>query len=112
MIAVRVVQVAIHQVVHVVPVRHRRMPAVRAMNVRVVVRGAVVGDAAAGIRVRDGEPMLVVVVLVGAVQMPVVEVAGVIPVSNRYVATVRSVDVGVVFVDGVCHGQILHQCVG
>ena len=104
-IPVGMMQVPFHQVIDVIPVRYGRMPAVRAMNVVVVVALAVVHDASVGVGVRDRYDMLVVMAFMGAVQVPVVQVPYMVPVSNGYVTAVRAVLVGVVFVDDVRHGS-------
>ena len=51
--------------------------------------------------------MLVVVVFMGAVEMPVVQVSHMVPVLNGYVTAVRAVFMGVVLVDGVGHDSLL-----
>jgi hypothetical protein len=100
------VQMPVHQIVHMVVVGHGGVPAVGPVDVGRVVAGAVVGDAPGGIRGRDGDDVLVVVALVGAVEMAVVEVPHMITVLDSRVAAVGSVDMGVVLVDGVFHAAV------
>lgn len=107
MIPVRMMQVPIDQVINVIAVRYGRMPAVRTMNVVCVMPLAVVGDATVGVRVRDRNDMLVVMVLMGAVEMPVMQVSHMVAVINGYVTTVGAVLMVVVLVDGVGHVSIL-----
>ena len=66
------VQVPVHQVTNVIAVRHGRMSAVRPVNVLRVVTIAVVRDTPVRVYVRDFDGMFVVVVFMGAVQVPVV----------------------------------------
>ena len=104
-IPVRMMQVPVHEVIDVIPVGYGRMPTVRAMNVVFVVALADVMNAPRRVDVRDRYNMLVVVAFMDAVQMPVVQVSHMVSVSYGYVTTVRTMLVGVVFVDGVGHGQ-------
>ncbi len=80
------------------------MSTVRAVNVVFIVALANVMNAPGGVGVRDRDDMLVVVAFLGAVQMPVVQVSHMVLVFYRYVTTVRTVFMGVVFMDGVGHG--------
>jgi hypothetical protein len=90
---VRGVPVAVVQVVDVVTVRHRDVPA--ALTVGVVVPVVpVVGDVPGGLA-------LIPVTVVDAVQVPVVGVVDVIDVRHRDVAAALAVGVGVVGVAGV-----------
>ena len=102
-IPVGMMQVPFHQVIDVIAVGHGRMTTVRAVNVIFVVALAVVSDASVGVGVRDRDDMFVVVVFMGAVQVPVVQISDVVPVLDGYVTAVRAVLVVVVFVDGVGH---------
>lgn len=103
MVTVDVVQVAIYQVVDVIAVGHLGVSAVGTVHVVRSVTFAAVGRASVGIRIGDGYAVLVVVILVGAVQVPVVEVPYVAVVHDGGVAAVRAVGVVVVLVDGVGH---------
>jgi hypothetical protein len=78
MVAVRVVQMPVDQVVGVVPVRHLLMAATRPVAMaRFVGDERVSGGAVGGIALVDGDRVLVDMVLVRVVQMPVVEVVDV-----------------------------------
>ncbi len=98
-------QVSVDQVIDVITMGYGRMPTARAMNVIFVVAFADVMNAPGGIGVRDRYNMLVVVAFVAAVQMPIVQVSHMVTVFYGYMTTVRTVLVGVVFVDGVGHGN-------
>ena len=105
-IAVRMVQMPIHQVVDVIAVRHRRVPAARSVHVARVVAGAVVRHASVGVGLRDLDAMLVVVIVVRAMQVPVVQVPHMISVPDGDVAAVGAMRVRVALVDLVVHGEV------
>ncbi len=100
---VRVVERAVHVVVHVVPVRDRRVS-----GVRVPFRARAL-DGRAGARPPpvDVEAVLVRVILVRGVQVPVVEVVRVIPVPDGLVAAALAVPVGVLSVLRAAHARIV-----
>ncbi len=100
---VRMVQVAVHEVVDVIPVRHGLVPTAGAVDVtRLMPVAGVLGRALGGVRVVDGDPVLVAVVAVGMVQVPLVQVVDVTLVTNRDVSAVLAVLV-IVLVDLVTH---------
>ena len=103
-VAVRMMQVPIHQIIDVIAVRHCRMPTVRAMDVVCVVAFAFVRDAPVRVGVRDLDDVLVVVVVMGAVKVPVVQVPHMVPMLYSNVTAVRPVLMVVVFVNLVGHG--------
>ncbi len=103
MVAVRMMQMPVYQVVDVIAVRHCGMTAIRAVHVIGVVALAVVRDASVRVRIRDLYDVLVVVVVVGAVQVPVVQVPHVVLMLDGYMTAVRAVFVGVILVDLVGH---------
>ena len=87
--AMGVVQVAVHQVIDVIPVGHRLVAAVRAVNVLLVMREAVVAwRAFLGIRRIHLNVVIVHVIAVRVVQVAIVKIVGVTIVLNRRVATV------------------------
>ncbi|MCH2097921.1 MAG: hypothetical protein MK142_05990, partial [Pseudomonadales bacterium] len=90
-ITVRVVQVAVDEVVDVIAVRYCLVAATRTVHVICLVTAAVVGPTTLRIRFADRDSMLVVVILVGAMQVAVVQVADVITVLNGGVAATGSV---------------------
>ena len=96
-VAVRVVQVAIDEVVNVVAMRHRFMTAAGAVNVPGFVAAAVVVGRA-GVRVggADGDAVFIDVVAVRVVQVAVVQVVNVAVVLDGGVAAARAVLVRVV----------------
>ena len=99
----RVMQVAIHQIICVLPVWHRFMTAVRAVNVaRGVAAATMLWGALGLICAIRGQLVFVDVILVDVVQMSIVEVVRVSVVPNGDVATVRAVDVCMPFVFGAC----------
>jgi len=105
MVAVRVMQVAVDQVIDMVAVGHRFMAAAGAVAVGLVVAVALVFRGAA-IRVfgADFQHMLVHVIAVGMVQMTVVQVINVILMADGHMAALRPVLMGMAFVNRVVVG--------
>jgi hypothetical protein len=92
MIAVRMVQPAVHEIVEMVTMRHRLMPAVWTVHVRA-------GDfrrALHGICGIDRDDMFVHVILVHVVEMAVVKVVHMAVMANRSVPAIRAMLVGVI----------------
>lgn len=109
-VAVRVVEAPIDEVVHVVPVRDRLVPAVRAVLVpiRMACRRRRV---ATGVGIVDREGVLVDMVLVRMVEVAIVEVVDVAVVDHGGVPAVRAVLVGVIAVDVMlAHGRTVRRC--
>lgn len=105
---VLVMQMAVHQVVHVIAVRHCFMAAVRSVRMCRIVAIAIVAIGAIRWVLRiDVELVFVNVTFVRVVQMAVVQVIGVAVVLNRCVAAVLAVLVRVVLVNDVLgiHGE-------
>ena len=103
---VSVMEVAVHQVVHVIAVRHGFVPAIGTVNVGgVVPLASVVRSAVRGVGPVDLETVLVHVVLVGMVQVAAVEVIDVVPVLDRDVTAVGAVGVIVVGMLFAAHRQ-------
>jgi hypothetical protein len=99
------VQVTIDEVVDVIPVRHRFVPATGAVDVIGGMAGArVVGRAVGWILVADRERVLVDVVVVDVVEVPVVQKVDVALVLDGGVPTAVAVGVGVVLVGLAGHG--------
>ncbi len=107
MVAVRMMQMPVYQVVDVIAVRHCGMTAIRAVHVIGVVALAVVRDASVRVRIRDLYDVLVIMVVVGAVKVPVVQVPNMVLVLDGYVAAVRPVLMVVILVDFVGHDSNL-----
>lgn len=99
MVAVRVMQMPVDQVIGVVPVRHPLMAAPRPVVVARFMPGArVPGGAVGGIALVDGDHVFVDVALVRVVQMPVVEVVDVVTVLKGGVPARGAMDVAVTVV--------------
>lgn len=87
MVTVRMVQMAIHQVVHMIAMRHRLMATARSMHMIWRMSGAVmVGRAAIGILRVHRQTVLVHVVAVHVMQMAVMQIVDMALVPNRCVA--------------------------
>jgi hypothetical protein len=92
MIAVRMVQVAVDQIIDVVAMRHLWMSAVRTVSVCAVdLRRAL-----RGIGRVDGDHMFIDVIFVHMMQMAVVKIVDMISMVDRGVPTTRTVLVGVI----------------
>ncbi len=103
-LAVRVMEMPVHQIVDVIPVRHGLVTAIRAVDVRGVMPLArVIRGAFRGVRPADLEPVLIHVIPVGMVQVAVVQVVHVVVVLDGHVAAVRAVLVIVVAVFLAAH---------
>jgi hypothetical protein len=95
--AVGVMQVPVDEVVDVVAMGHSLVPAIGAMNVGRIVRGAGVSGGA-GVRVLGGhvEVMFVVVVVVMVVHVAVMQIVGMVAVENGGVSASGPVNMDVV----------------
>ena len=101
MVAVRVVQVAVDQVVDVVTVRDGFVAATGAMDVAGLVAAAfVLGRAAVGVGGRDGDHVLVDVVAMRMVQVAVVQVVDMTVMPDGRVAAAGAMGVVMVGVMG------------
>ena len=105
-VAVGVVQVTIHQIVDMVAVGDGFVTTVWPMDMLRVVTATTVGRRACGrVGTRDGDRMLIDVIIVGMVQVPVMKVVDMTIVDNGLMAAVRTVNVRVCFVDlAISHG--------
>jgi hypothetical protein len=111
-IAVRMVQVAIDEIIDVVPMRHGFVTARRAVNVaRLMAATVVIRSALVGIFRIDRERMLVDVIAVHVMQMAVVQIVDMIVVLDRRMPTVRAVLMVVIgvmrFAAGGAHAVLL-----
>lgn len=106
---VRMMQMAVYQVIHVVAVRHRFMAAARAVHVLGIVTAAsVAARARRRIGSRDFNHVLVIVAIVRMMQMAVVQVVHVVAVLHGRMSAVGAVFVSVV---GVCvAGHFIFLC--
>jgi hypothetical protein len=97
MIAVRVMQVTIHQIIGVIAVRHRLVPASRPMHVPRRMSGTpMLRRAAVGIARRDLDHVLVDVIAVGMMQVTVVKIVHMVAVPNGLMAAIGTVLVRVI----------------
>ena len=97
MVAMRMMQVALYQVVDMVAMGHPFMAAIRTMNVPFIVTGAVmVSRASVGIRCVHFEHVLIDMIPVHMVQVPVMQVVDVPVMADGLVPAVRPVLVRVV----------------
>jgi hypothetical protein len=107
MVTVRMMQVAIDEIVDVIAVRHRLVPATGSMHVTGLVPGAaMLGRTTIGIAVGNLDHMLVDMVAVRMMQMPVVQIVDVTVVADGYVAAVGTMLMRVVRMLGIrtrCH---------
>jgi hypothetical protein len=88
-IAMWVMEMPTHEVVYVISVRHRLMPATRTVYMGCLVAGTpMLGCASFGICCRNLDHVLFDVVFIDVVKMPVVEIVDMISVADRYVATI------------------------
>ena len=99
MIPVGMMQVPIHQIVHVVAVRHGLVPASGAMLVACLVGTApVIGGAVSRVRTADRQLVFIHVVRVGMMEMAIVQVVGMPLVAHGLVTAVCPVHVSVTLV--------------
>jgi hypothetical protein len=83
MVAMRVMQVAVDEIIDVIPVRHGGMAAAWAMNVAGRMRAAtVIRRAGRGVRPRHFQDVLLHLAAVGIMQVAVVEIVHVVSVLN------------------------------
>lgn len=106
---VGVVQVAVHQIVHVVAVRHGRVATIGAMLMRGIVPGAIVRGAIGRIGRADFQGALVVVPVMRTVEVSVVQIVDVVAVLHRRVAAAGAVGMVVLFVYVVAHRRFSVQ---
>ncbi len=103
--AVGVVEVAVHEVVHVVAVRHGFVSASGAvLVVRIVGAAGVIGRAVSRVRAADRQEVLVHVVGVGMMEVAVVQVVGVAVMAHGQVTAAFPVNVLVAVVTIAGHG--------
>lgn len=92
MVSMRMMEVAVDEIVHMISMGHGRMPAILAMDVLRIVPGCMLRGATGWIRRGDGQGMFyhgTVGVLV--VQMAIVEIVDVVAVLDARVTTVGAV---------------------
>jgi hypothetical protein len=97
-VAVRMMQVILHHVIDVVSVRNLRMAAVWTVDVFAAVRAALMlWGTSCRVRGTDWDRVLVDVIVVGMVEVSIVQIIDVITVLNRWVTTTRAMLVSVSF---------------
>lgn len=102
MVSVRMMQMPIDEIVDVIAVRHRVVPASRPVHVpRLVPATTVLRRAAVGIALRHLDHVLVDVILVRVMQMTVVQIVDVIAVPHGGVSAAGPVLVRVIGVVGM-----------
>ena len=92
MIAVRMMQAPVHEVIDMVAMRNGFVSAIRPVRVR----AAGLGSAVHGIGGVDGDDMLVDMILVHVVQVPVMQIIHMPLVANRDVSAVWAVPMAVI----------------
>jgi len=96
-VAMREMQVAIDQVIHMVAVRDHLMPTAGSVDVVGVVAGAAMGRGTdGGIGFADRNHMLIDMVAVGEVQVAIVQIIDVAIVTNGGMAAIWTVLVGMI----------------
>ncbi len=101
---VGMVKMTVHQIIDVVTVRHGFVPASGAVLVACLMgTTGVIGRAVSRVRRADREAVLIRVVLVGMMEMPIVQVIGVIRMAHGHMTAVFLVNVLVVFVSFAGH---------
>jgi hypothetical protein len=108
MVAMGVMQVAIHQIVNMVSVWHPLMPATRAMNViRCVSCAGMVRRASIRIGVRHLNLVLINMILVRMMQVAIVQIINVTVVLNSRMTTIWAMLMRVVLMDIAAHLSLL-----
>jgi hypothetical protein len=111
MVAVRMMQMSVDEIVGVIPVRHRFVTAARTMPMRRIMSAAtVVGRAAIGVGCAHLDDVLVDVIFMRVMQMTVVKIVDVAVVPNRDMTAARFMRVRVVGVNRMIvrsHGLVL-----
>jgi hypothetical protein len=98
-VAVRVMEVVLHHIIDVIPMRNLRMSALWTVNMVAPVRATpMLGGAPGRVRRAHRERMLVDMVIMEMVQMPIVQIIDVVTMLNGHVPAARGVPVAVPFV--------------
>jgi hypothetical protein len=108
MVAVRVVQTSINQIVDMIPMRHRLVTAARPVLMRVVMpSGALPRRAAVRILFTYLDNVIVDVVLLLVNEVTVLEVVDVAMMPNRGMATTWPMNMRVILMNGLSHVLLL-----
>lgn len=109
MIAVRVVEVPVHQIIDMVAVRYRGMAAVRSVHViNRMSRASVLWRAVVGVRRGDGKHVLIHMISMGMMQVTIVQVVYVPVMPDSDVPATGGMLVIMVVMVGLitcCHGH-------
>ena len=89
----RIMQVPIHQIIHVIPMRNRFMPAAFPMRMTSIVTGAIVGHTLRRVGCGDFNNMLVEMIAMRAVQVAIVQIIDVVPMLHRRMSAPFPMDV-------------------
>jgi hypothetical protein len=113
-VAVRVMQMPIHEIIDMIAVRHGLVPAARTMNMaRLMTGAAMFRRADIRVRLRHLHHMLVDMVLMRVVQMTVMQIVDMVAMLHGGMAATRAMAVGVVVVVGLrtaAHRLISSSC--
>jgi hypothetical protein len=102
MIAMRVMQMTLYEIIRMVAVWHGLVAATRSVFViRIVPAATMVRGAAIGIGGTHCNDMLVNMIVMWVMQVAVVEIIGVAVVANRNVAAALSMSMGMIGVNGM-----------
>jgi hypothetical protein len=109
MVAMRMMQVAINQIVHMVPMRHRLVAASGPMHVtRAVTGAAMLRSALAGIGRGDLDDMFIDVVAMDMMEMPVMQIVNMAVMMDGRMTAIRAVNmrmIGMLGVGACRHGM-------
>jgi hypothetical protein len=101
MIAMGMMKMAIHQIINVVAVGNSLVAAARTMDMASVVAGTLmVWGANIGVRVGNGNHMLVNMVHMGVMKVAIMKIINMPLMKDSGMATARTVDMGVIVVSG------------
>lgn len=101
MVAVGMVEVAVHEVIHMIPVRYRFMPTARPVTMILVMAATLVlRRARIRILLEDLKHMLIHMILMRMMKVPVMQIIHMILVADGGVAAVRSMFMRVVCLRG------------
>ena len=101
---VGIVQMAIHEIAHMVTMGHRFMATARPMDmVSIMTRAVMAPSAFIGVYISYLDDMLIHVIPMGMVKMPIVEVVDVIAVLDRRVTTAWTMGMIVILMNFANH---------
>jgi hypothetical protein len=99
-ISMRMVQVTIHKIINMIPVRNGLMTTVWTMNViRIMARAFMIGSASGRVHLIHAKPMLINMILMRMVQMTIMKIVNMIIMSNREMTTILIVGMRVILMN-------------